>query len=923
MINFSKKNCCKFFAFFIFLLSFLSALKISKADDDTIDYSGNDQHIEIPYNSELNPTGAYTVSAWVKHETNVNDFQSIITSRDDSSGRRGYMLYISNNKHGNDFEFWCGQTTDINGANNFSWKTAHSNVQSTFQSTGTAGWQMVTGTYDGNQTIKIYVNGSLEGTTTSASCDPNDDEPARIAKGSTEFDTPVANRRYFFFGKIDDVAVWDEALSDAEINELYNSGETLYAMENYGEYSSKDNLKAYYTGDTSNDGSGTTLYDAVGTANGTLNNSPVWISNDFPGTSPNITSFTPTDDSTFVDVNTNIVLNFDEIVRGSPTGNIIIKKTSDNSIVETISGSSVQINGSLTNQITINPSVTLDVDTEYYVLVEWGAIVDISNNSDEISSTTEFSFTTNQNPTLTSSNPVDDETGVAPDTNIVLNFSKNVDAESGNISIYKSINGALVEQIDVTSGQISGSGTSQITVNPSSDLEGGVEYYILIDATAFDDSLSQSYAGISNPGDLSFRVLTNTNPLEDKSVTGLLDVQTDISNIMIKHALAPVSNRLKYLRRNKNNVDLTNQNIKINLPVSKNISRIIKAYSDVLPVSTNIEKKILPDKWSSWSEGLYSVTTIGDDGNTNPRRIRTNSFAFGLDKKVNKNQFYGYAVQYGISDSVIDKLGTSADTEHYHLSWYGSKPHSEKNFIEGSLGFGLIESDLIRKKGTNKLTGSRNGGQVFGTINYGRYLSKGNIEVIPRVGLDLGYTELSAYTESGADPLSYSSQFIRSGLATLGLEFNNLNLSLNQKNSFNTFGSIDYGLDFSDTSEAKINYLSDTSTIYTYKGSNNSSHWLDTELGFDYIVKDTLTISSSYNREQGSDDEHSDTVKFRFHFTPESETEYVMQFDVNEDPSAVFNIAKNIYGLNFNFKLDQEFNENLEKNAEISMIKKF
>ena len=48
-----------------------------------------------------------------------------------------------------------------------------------------------------------------------------------------------------------------------------------------------------------------------------------------------------------------------------------------------------------------------------------------------------------------------------------------------------------------------------------------------------------------------------------------------------------------------------------------------------------------------------------------------------------------------------------------------------------------------------------------------------------------------------------------------------------------------------------------------------------------------------------------------------------MQLDVTEDPSAGFNIAKNIYGLDFNFKLDQEFNENLDKNAEISMIKKF
>ena len=69
--------------------------------------------------------------------------------------------------------------------------------------------------------------------------------------------------------------------------------------------------------------------------------------------------------------------------------------------------------------------------------------------------------------------------------------------------------------------------------------------------------------------------------------------------------------------------------------------------------------------------------------------------------------------------------------------------------------------------------------------------------------------------------------------------------------------------------------------------------------------------------------EHSDTVKFRFHFTPERETEYAMQFDVNEDPSAGINIAKNIYGLDFNFKLDQEFNENLDKNAQISMIKEF
>ena len=57
------------------------------------------------------------------------------------------------------------------------------------------------------------------------------------------------------------------------------------------------------------------------------------------------------------------------------------------------------------------------------------------------------------------------------DANIVLNFSENVDAESGNITIKKTSDDSTVEAIDVGGGQISGSGTSQITVDPSSDLE--------------------------------------------------------------------------------------------------------------------------------------------------------------------------------------------------------------------------------------------------------------------------------------------------------------------------------------------------------------------------------------------------------------------------------------------------------------------
>ena len=68
-------------------------------------------------------------------------------------------------------------------------------------------------------------------------------------------------------------------------------------------------------------------------------------------------------------------------------------------------------------------------------------------------------------PTLTSSVPADNATGVAVDATIVLNFSENVDTESGNITIKKG--NAVIETIDVTdTDRVSGTGTSQITITP-------------------------------------------------------------------------------------------------------------------------------------------------------------------------------------------------------------------------------------------------------------------------------------------------------------------------------------------------------------------------------------------------------------------------------------------------------------------------
>ena len=239
---------------------------------------------------------------------------------------------------------------------------------------------------------------------------------------------------------------------------------------------------------------------------------------------PILTSSDPADDAVAVAEGSNIVLNFSEVV-DVETGNIVIYKTSDDSIVETIDVTSDQVTGTGTNQITVNPTDDLESLTEYYLKIDATAFDDPSSNSYAgINDTTSLSFTTGDTvaPILTSSDPADDAVAVAEGSDIVLNFSEVVDVETGNIVIYKTSDNSVVETIDVTSNQVTGSGTSQITVNPTDDLDPLTEYYLKIHATAFDDPTGNSYAGINDTTSLSFTtgdavapILTSSSPADD------------------------------------------------------------------------------------------------------------------------------------------------------------------------------------------------------------------------------------------------------------------------------------------------------------------------------------------------------------------------------------------------------------------------
>lgn len=574
----------------------------------------------------------------------------------------------------------------------------------------------------------------------------------------------------------------------------------------------------------------------------------------------------------------------------------------------------------------------------------------ITNGAHQINELEFFGDADSTAPTLSSSSPADNATGIAKDSNIVLNFSENVDVESGNITIKKTSDDSTVETIDVTGAQVTGTGTSQITINPSSDFDYGIEYYVLIDATAFDDSSSNSYAGISSTTALSFTVSSLTDPTTLSNVTGSIDAMGNLSNVLIKQSIRNISNRLTYVRQNRSNDNLSNLNAKLDFMKNATLSSLISHYGQAIPISNNFTEKIIPKNWHPWSEGVISVTKIGDDNSNPSREIDTQSLAFGFDNKLSANKIYGFAFQYAKSDSEVGSNGTTADSENYNFAWYGTKPFKDKKFIEGSLGFGFIDIDLVRKNGGNTLTGSRSGNQVFGSINLvtpifdrfkrdyykisslkkpildenikNSYQSRGlkNFNLSSSVKIDLGYTELNAYSETGTDALSYSRQYIKSGVASLGLNFSNL--SEFDDKTFKPFGAIEYGLDFSDSSESKLNYVSDTSTIYTYKGANNSSHYFTGEIGFDFEVKNNLTINTSYTRIQGNDDEKTDMLKLGFKTIGNKETDYTFNLNGNDELIANLGIGKKIKGFEFDLTADQSLNTN-KQNLNLLLSKKF
>jgi len=318
---------------------------------------------------------------------------------------------------------------------------------------------------------------------------------------------------------------------------------------------------------------------------------------------PTLDSTSPVDGASDVLISSDLVLTFSEAV-DAESGYITIYKSSDDSVVEALDVTGAQVTGSGSTTITADPSSDLSYSTSYYVQVDGTAFDDGAGNSYAgISDTASWDFTTEPEPdttppTLDSTTPADGTSDVLISSDLVLTFSEAVDAESGYITIYKSSDDSVVEALDVTGGQVTGSGSTTITADPSSDLSYSTSYYVQVDGTAFDDAAGNSYPGISDTTTWDFSVVT-VPPVVfgNHSVTVSPDIETALSNAL-----------------NNYRPDQSLEN-PANMWVVTDVSDTENTDYDYISLAgLLVESTIEPDNWSLDDAVWTGISILRDDG---------------------------------------------------------------------------------------------------------------------------------------------------------------------------------------------------------------------------------------------------------------------------------------------------------------------
>jgi len=180
-----------------------------KFNSASLEFDGTDDYTTISSNSKLNLDN-FTVAFWMNanNASGTSTIEQTINKAASNSTASNYVFSWShtNTSFQKSFAFFGSS----------GWETAQ--ISSTMN---TGIWYHVTGTYDGTN-LKVYLNGNLEDTEAAPS--PETGNYNLFIGSGHSSNSPYA----YFSGQIDDVRIYNYALSANQVKKLYNNASSIY-----------------------------------------------------------------------------------------------------------------------------------------------------------------------------------------------------------------------------------------------------------------------------------------------------------------------------------------------------------------------------------------------------------------------------------------------------------------------------------------------------------------------------------------------------------------------------------------------------------------------------------------------------------------------------------------------------------------------
>ena len=411
-------------------------------------------------------------------------------------------------------------------------------------------------------------------------------------------------------------------------------------------------------------------------------------------------------------------------------------------------------------------------------------------------------------------------------------------------------------------------------------------------------------------------------PQKNKDVRGVVDAQINTAKNFAKDSSQSALKRLSILRANKY-YNASAQNIELNFQneLLKKVSNNVLSSAQAKLNPLQKLDQILPNDWEVWSEGSISFGKIGESSLSSAQDIDSLGITVGVDTKMDDDQILGVALRVGSTDVDVGTFGSKVDTNALSLSLYGINSLENSNFIKHVFGVSYLDSDIVRtyEGNTDTNKGDREGKQVFGSLNFGREYENVDLIITPTGRIDGSYTALNGYTESGsAAALSYNDQDIKSLMASLGVL---IDQDVDLENStVRSRINLEYGKEFASSSKVVTSYALDSES-FEYQADNKNRDIYTAGLGFDFKHDQGLTISTDYERQQIKGHGYINKFTLSAGFLYRKETEFALGLD--EDMTSSFKISKALGVFDLEFDLENDFSNQENYNANLSLLSKF